>query len=192
MTRARRRTLADVFGLVLAVAVGVTRLQAGQDAFTLSYPEQIGDLSFSERRDPTEQVRSTQLVYKAPGMTLTLYIFGGGPELPDGVDSPQFAKEFELAKDAIRDPRAWKRVKAVHEGNADLGVAPFLVPAKEAVFSLRSDDTKATSYLYLAAAGHVFFKVRYTGGVEREVLERNAAAIREAVGQTIRKVVHRE
>lgn len=192
MSGGGRKTLASVVGLALLVVAGVTRLDAESATLTLSYPTQVGDLAFSERRDPNEQVHSTQLVYKAPGMTLTLYIFGGGSELPDGVESPQFTKQFEMAKEAIHDPRAWKRVKQVHEGDAELGVAPSSIPAREAVFNVRSEDSKATSYLYLAAAGHVFFKVRYTGDVEREVLERNAAAIRSAVGEIIHKAVHRE
>lgn len=156
----------------------------------LSYPKQIADLSFKELREPSDQSRSTQLVYKAPGMTLTLYIYGGGADLTDGTDSPVFTKEFESAKEAIRDPRAWKRAKQLHDGTVDLGVAPFLVPAREATFNVKSEDMKGTSYLCLAAANHVFFKIRYTvSSVQREREERNIAAIREAVGEIIRNAV---
>jgi hypothetical protein len=84
-------------------------------------------------------------------------------------------------------------VKQVREGKADLGLAPHLTPAREAVFDVTSDDgSKAISYIYLTAANHVFFKIRFTAGVEREVAERNIAAIREAVGEIIRQAVPKE
>ena len=160
---------------------------AEETTLKLSYPKQIADLSFKELREPSDESRSMQLLYKAPGMTLTLYIYGGGADLTDGVDSPVFTKEFESSKEAIHDPRAWKRAKQLHEGTVDLGVAPFLVPAREATFNVKSEDMKGTSYLYLAAANRVFFKIRYTvSGVLRESEERNIAAIREAAGEIIR------
>lgn len=188
-----KRSLVSL-GLVVSLWVprGAAVVHAVEPTLTLSYPPKIGDLSFTERRDPSEESHSTQLVYKAPGMTLTLYVFGGGPELPDGVDSPQFSEQFNSAVAAIHDPRAWKRAKQLREGNVSLGVAPNLIPGREAVFKVSSDESKAMSYLYLAAAGHVFFKARFTAGVEREVAERNAVAIREAVGETIRQAVHQE
>jgi len=189
-----KRTLAGVLSLLISVWVPrcATLVHAGEGTLRLSYPERIGDLSFVKRRDPSEQDHSTQLVYHAPGMTLTLYVFGGGLELPDGVDSSQFSEQFNAAVEAIHDPRAWKRAKQLREGNVALGVAPNYVAAREAVFNVVSDESKATSYLYLAAVSHVFFKVRFTASVEREVAERNATAIREAVGETIRHALQHE
>ena len=189
MRALRKCAVVNLVGLMMSLpaAFDTGVALAEETTLKLSYPKKIEDLSFKELREPGDETRSTQLVYKAPGMTLTLYIYGGGADLTDGVDSLVFTREFESAKKAIQDPRAWKRAKQVHEGTVHLGVAPFLVAAREAIFNVKSEDMKGTSYLYLAAANRVFFKIRYTAsGVQRESEERNIAAIREATGEIIR------
>jgi hypothetical protein len=174
---------------LLAATPGAHEALAQEQTFHLTYPTQIGDLTFSEIRQATESDRATHLVYKAPGIALTIYIYGGGPDLPDGAESPGLNREFEQVKEAIHDPRAWKKAKDVREGQVDLGTAPHQLPAREAVFKVKSDAGKANSYLYLTALNHVFFKVRCTAtGVKPDVEERNLAAIRVAVGDLIHKL----
>ena len=162
--------------------------QTEKQKLRLTYPNTIGDLTFKEVRPPSENARSTQILYRAPGIVLTIYIYGGGPDLPDGVDSPALIREFETAKEAIHDPQAWKKARHVSDGTVELGKAPRLVPAREAVFKVKSDGKKSNSYLYISAVHHVFFKVRCTvTELKEEIEQRNLAAIRVAVGEMIHK-----
>ena len=159
---------------------------AAEITASFSFPKSIGELSFDKIREPTEDSRSTQVVYRAPDMTLTLIIFGGDSELPDGIESERFKAEFEKSKMAVLDPRAWDKAKLLREGIAELGTAPRLVPAREASFKITDDGTKSLSYLYLAASNRVFFKVRYTvSRKRRESGEMHLPLIRSAVGQLI-------
>jgi len=179
--------LGTVLALVVASNPGVALAQ--KVTLNLTYPETIGDLAFKEIRHPTENDRATQILYKAPGIVLTFYIYGGGPDLPDGADSPLLEKEFEGAKEAIHNPQVWKKAKDVRDGKVDLGKAPHLVPAREGVFKVKGPQGKANSYLYLAALNHVFFKIRCTtSGLKQDAEESNLSAIRIAAGDMIRKL----
>lgn len=184
------------FGLAFAAWLGdcpPTLLNAGEPApVSLDVPNSIGELALDKIRNPSETDRSTQIVYKAPGVTLTLYIFGYTPTPADGIESPELQKEFEQAKQAIHDPRAWKRAEQIREGTAELGVPTHQFLAREAVFNLKSDQGKAISYLYITAAHGLFFKIRYTAfQKQREFGEDQLPHIREAVGELIDKA-HRK
>ena len=87
----RRIVLHGLAGLAVALLAGLPPGVADEQTVTLhlTYPTKIGDLAFKEIRQATEKDRSTQLLYKAPGIVLTFYIYGGGPDLPDGIDSPR-------------------------------------------------------------------------------------------------------
>jgi hypothetical protein len=161
-------------------------IAADGTALSLNVPDAIGDLQLEEVRKPTESVRSTQFVYKAPGLTLTLFIFCSTPEPPDGIESNQLNAEFLQAKAAIQDPRAWKHAALVREGTALLGTAPHMFSAREAVFKVKSDEAPATSYLYLTAHHGLFFKTRYTvRKAQLKIGEAQLPAIRQTVGELI-------
>jgi hypothetical protein len=186
-----------VRGLALATCL-LAALHGGPTAeesttLSLDIPTAIGDLKFNEVRKATEETRSTQLVYKAPGLTLTVYIYGARPGTPDGIESEQLNAEFAQAKGAIQDPRAWKHAKLEHEGTAQFGAPPHLFAAREAAFGVKSEDGSATSYLYLMAEQGVFFKVRYTVHKnQRETGEAQLPAIRQRVGELIAKVIEKK
>ena len=182
--------LSSALGLAFAAWLGVcppALLNAVESApISLDVPKSIGELALDEVRNPSETNRSTQIVYKAPGVTLTLYIFGYTPTPADGIESPELKQEYEQAKQAIHDPRAWKRAKQVREGTAQLGISPHQFLAREAVFNVKSDEGKAISYLYITAAHGLFFKVRYTAfQAQREFGEEQLPHILEAVGELI-------
>jgi len=177
--------------LVAAVHGGV----AAEESTTLSLviPAAVGDLKFEGVRNPTEESRSTQLVYKAPGLTMTVYIYGAHPGTPDGIESEQLNTEFAQAKVAIQDQRAWKHAKLEHEATVQFGAPPHLFTAREAVFAVQSEDGRATSYLYLLAQQGVFFKVHYTvHKAQREIGEAQLPIIRQKVGELIGNVLEKK
>jgi len=189
-----RRSLSGI-ALAASLCVSSHVFAAAGEAITFSIdiPKSIGDLKFVEARKATEQSRSTQFLYKAPGKTLTVYIFGSTPEPPDGIDSDELRKEFEQAKAAIRDPRSWNEARQVREGATELGTGPQSFVAREAVFKIKSEDGSATSFLYLTAARGVFFKTRYTVWRQhRKTGEAQIPRIREALGEIIQKVIEKK
>ena len=173
------------FVVLFLFGVVIDHLYAEKFTASFSFPKTIGELSFDKLREPTED-RSTQAVYQAPGMTLTVIIFGSSSDLPDGIESERFRAEFETSKMAVLDPRAWDKAKLLREGTAVLGAPPKTIPAREASFMISEEGMKSFSYLYLAASRKVFFKVRYTvAKKQRKSGEQHLPLIRSAIGQLI-------
>ena len=160
---ARIRSVGSILFIVVLGVLSVCLAFAQETKqLSFSYPKTIGDLALDEFTPSSETDRTTYLKYDAPGLTLTLYIWGGHSELADGIDSEQVQREFDQAIEAIQDPRAWKRAKKLHVGTAQLGTAPNQIIAREAVFKVKGEGLKGKSYLYITASNQVLFKVRYT------------------------------
>ena len=188
-----RPTLSLIAAAFLCAAYHAPSCAAEKPGIPFHFPKTIGDLPLAEIRQPTETNRATRVFYGVPGITLTLYIFGSAPEAPDGIESPQLNKEFEEAKQSVQDPRAWVEAKLVHEGTVDLGVAPHRIPAREAVFNVKSQDDSAISCLCLTAAQGLYFKIRYTvDRSQQKVGEQQLAHIYRAVGELIESVGERK
>ena len=67
------------------------------------------------------------------------------------------------------------------------------IPAREAVFNVKSQDDSAISYLCLTAAKGLYFKIRYTvDRSQQKVGEQQLPHIYRAVGELIESVSERK
>lgn len=153
----------------------------------LVLPKRIGPMVYSgaphKYEDPALGV---SYQYASDGLSLTAYVYDAGErDLPDGADTTQVCREYEIAKQGVT--QAYQKVQLKTEQLARLNPPDDWPQAREAVYEYEREHRPTISFIWITTVAKHFLKLRLSMDPQlRDELPEARRAVLSIVGDAVK------
>ena len=157
----------NTVALLASLCLILSTAQAAEEPKELPFPKVEGWERSDVRRIPKEQGGGYSLAYdvRTPRMTLTIFVYNRGRDVPDDLGAPIVTREFELSKGALHEAKRRGLYEEIVEEKSDkakLGTNDKAPSALHARFRMTVKNQALLSDLYVLPHQNSFVKLRIT------------------------------